>query len=110
MTWRNRHAWPHGVQGVRERFAAHRGNVLISMDDFKTCTIEKVEKKEKTALRFRDHGHEENIKKSYEMPEGGAGCAIDYVWETGELFLATKKALDSKTQITINGFDRKRFI
>jgi hypothetical protein len=55
------------VQGVRERFAAHRGNVLISMDDFKTCTIENVEKKEKTALRFRDHGHEENIKHSYEM-------------------------------------------
>ena len=73
------------------------------MDDFKTCTIENVEKKEKTNLRFRDHGHEENIKKSYEMFRDGAGCAIDYVWETGGLFLATKKALETKTRITING-------
>jgi hypothetical protein len=39
-----------------------------------------------------------------------AGCAVEYVWETVSLFLATKKALDSKTQITINAFDRKRFI
>ena len=64
----------------------------------------------------RDHGHEENLKKSYEMPDRSsylllagkafrrqAGCAVDYVWETGGLFLATKKALESKTQITING-------
>jgi len=92
---------------VRERFAAHRGNALISMDDFKTCTIENIEKKDRTSLRFRDHGHEENIKKSYEMFRDGPGCAIDYVWETGALFLATKTALESKAQITINGFDRK---
>jgi hypothetical protein len=44
------------------------------------------------------------------MPDGAAGCAIDYVWETASLFLATKKALENKRQITINGFDRKRFI
>ena len=100
----------HTFEGVRERFAAHRGNVLISMDDFKTCTIENVEKKEKTALRFRDHGHEENIKKSYELFRDDAGSAVDYVWETGELFLATKKALESKTPITLNGFDRTRFV
>lgn len=92
---------------MRERFAAHRGNVLISMDDFKTCTIETVDKKEITSLMFRDHGHEENLKHSYAMAQGGSGCSVDYVRETGELFLATKKSLETKTQMTINGFDRK---
>ncbi|NJL59066.1 MAG: Gfo/Idh/MocA family oxidoreductase, partial [Desulfobacteraceae bacterium] len=30
----------HTFEGVRERFSAHRGNVLISMDDFKNLTVE----------------------------------------------------------------------
>ena len=59
------------------------------------------------------------------MSDGAAGCAVEYAWESGDLFLATKKASgavlsmpqaslkglgETKTQITINGFDRKRFL
>lgn len=96
----------HTFEGVRERFAAHRGNVLISMDDFKDLKIEVVEKKYKKSLFFRDHGHEENIKRSYEMvcPSNGVqfdGCSFDYVWETGNLFLKTKEALERNMRIVI---------
>ena len=81
----------HTFEGVRERFAAHRGNILISMDDFKDLMVEVVEKKYNLSSMFRDHGHELNIKRSYEMvrPSSGileSGCSIDYVWETGNLF------------------------
>lgn len=97
----------HTFEGVRERFAAHRGNVLISMDDFKDLTVEVVDKKYKTAPFFRDHGHESNVTRSYEMvrPTAGAGfpgCPIDYVWETGNLFLKTREALNENRQITID--------
>ncbi len=35
----------HTFEGVRERFAAHRGNVLISMDDFQELLVENVDRK-----------------------------------------------------------------
>ena len=74
-------------EGVRERFSAQRGDVLISMEDFKKLVIEVVEKKHFTNLPHRDHGHEATIRRSYEMVrsmgELNAGCSVQYVWETG---------------------------
>lgn len=100
----------HTFEGVRERFAAHRGNVLITMDDFKDLTIEVVEKKHKTRQMFRDHGHEANIKASYEMVRSlagkdNSGLSIKYVWETGDLFLKTRKALEENKQIVVDTYD-----
>ncbi len=97
----------HTFEGVRERFAAHRGNVLISMDDFRDMTIEVVEKKHRFTSMFRDHGHELSIKLSYEMvcPEIGVApslSSVEYVWETGNLFLKTREALEQNVQITID--------
>jgi predicted dehydrogenase len=98
----------HTFEGVRERFSAQRGNVVISMDDFKDLTVEIVEKKYHLRPWFRDHGHELNITRSYEMvqPRGGAvwnGCSIDYVWETGNLFLKTREALETNQKTVIHG-------
>jgi predicted dehydrogenase len=89
----------HTFEGVRERFAAHRGNVLIAMDDFKDLTIEVVDHKEKTSLLFRDHGHRQAINSSYGLvrPRGGRlnpGVTPEYVWQTGDLFLRTRAALE----------------
>lgn len=97
----------HTFEGVRERFAAHRGNVLVSMDDFKDMTVEVVEKKKKVSLRFRDHGHEVNIKRSYEMvrprrDEVPAGSSVEYVWETGNLFLKTREALEKNETVILD--------
>jgi predicted dehydrogenase len=101
----------HTFEGVRERFAAHRGNVLISMDDFKELVVEVIDKKYKFSSLFRDHGHEQNIIRSYEMvsPQSGEprpGSSIPYVWETGELFLITKKALEENKRIVVNSFQQ----
>ena len=101
----------HTFEGVRERFSAHRGNVLISMEDFKDLTVEVLEKKTKISLFHRNHGHEQNIKHSYEMIHEKSGmprhegCSVEYVWETGNLFLKTREALDRNTELTISGFD-----
>jgi len=100
----------HTFEGVRERFAAHRGNVLISMNDFSDLTVEIVAEKKKFSSIFRDHGHEFNIKRSYEMvrPRAGIsqpGCSIEYVWETGNLFLKTREALEKNKQIVIHSID-----
>ncbi len=100
----------HTFEGVRERFAAHRGNVLISMDDFKDLTVEVVEKKHKVFSLFRDHGHEQNITNSYGMVRPKAGhihpsCSVEYVWETGNLFLKTREALEQNKQIVLHPFD-----
>ncbi len=103
----------HTFEGVRERFSAHRGDVLISMDDFRHLVVEVVDRKRNHSSRLRDHGHHAAICQSYAMsrPKGNAphsGCSVDYVWETGDLFLKTRQALERNTQIVVQPFDRSR--
>lgn len=101
----------HTFEGVRERFAAHRGNVLISMDDFQSLTVEVVDRKHKISQWTRDHGHEQAIKQSYEnarSPQPEQGCSVHYVWETGELFLKTKEALEKNETVVVHPFDMTR--
>ena len=101
----------HTFEGVRERFVAHRGNALISMDDFKDLTVEVIDKKHKIVPFFRDHGHEVNITRSYEMVRQNEGeivdgCTIDYVWETGNLFLKTRLALETNQKIVLEAYQK----
>ncbi len=102
----------HTFEGVRERFAGHKGNVLISMDDFKTLTIEDVDQKRVRHSWNRDHGHESNILNSYKLSgvagEESRGCTLPYVWETGELFLKTKEALEENTIKIVEAFNMSR--
>jgi len=104
----------HTFEGVRERFAAHKGNVLISMDDFKTLVIENIDKKDRLSLSFRDQGHEANIKKSYELSrphqKTPSSCSVKYVWETGELFLKTKEALEKNISIVLQEYDQTKLL
>lgn len=99
----------HTFEGVREKFSAHRGNVLISMDDFKRLVVENVEKKHTISLRYRDHGHEASICRSYEgirHPEQAAAlCPIAYVWETGQLFLKTRESLEANETISLRPYE-----
>ncbi|WP_295608384.1 Gfo/Idh/MocA family oxidoreductase [uncultured Lamprocystis sp.] len=99
----------HTFEGVRERFAAYRGNVLISMDDFRDLTVEIIEKKRRISPFFRDHGHELNILRSYAMvrpqeADASKGYSIGDVWETGNLFLKTRDALETDRKIVIHGY------
>jgi len=104
----------HTFEGVRESFAAHRGDVLISMSDFKQVTVEVVEKKHRLKHLFRNHGHESRIKRSYELVRSGADTAtsatVKHVWETGELFLKTDEALRKKCEIVVQPFSEDRLV
>jgi predicted dehydrogenase len=97
----------HTFEGVKERFAAHRGDVLISMDDFKTLTIDRGTNKRMLRQRYREHGHERAVNRSYELvrPVGAKrpGCTTAYVWETGELFLKSRDALEQNRSLTVQG-------
>lgn len=105
----------HTFEGVRERFAAHRGNILISMDDFQCLSIENVARKQITKALFRDHGHQEMICRAYRMvrpankESEGIGQSISYVWETGDLFLKTRQALEENREIVVQPY-KERFI
>jgi predicted dehydrogenase len=96
----------HTFEGVKERFAAHRGNALITMDDFRTLRVEVVERRHISRRPFRDHGHKAAILHSYALARPGTtpGADVAYVWETGQLFLKTKEALERRTPLTIEAF------
>jgi len=99
----------HIFEGVSERFTAQKGNTLICLDDFRRLTIDVLERKRVVSPRFRDHGHEGNIKRSYQMVrpmEGGFdGWSLENIWETGELFLKTKDALERNDKIIVTAYD-----
>jgi predicted dehydrogenase len=102
----------HTFEGVRESFSAHRGNVLIAMADFRSLKIEVVDRRYTHRTLYRDHGHEERICRSYRMADSrGAqepGADVAYVWETGELFIKTRDALEEDRTITLQPFTPER--
>ncbi len=97
----------HTFEGVRERFSAQRGDLLVFLDDFARLSVEVVQARKRVRPLFRDHGHQATVKRSYEMVRGvgGAspwgGCSVGHVWETGNLFLRTKDALETGKPLTI---------
>lgn len=99
----------HAFEGVKERFTGYRGNCLVTMDDFKTMTIDIVDRKKQYTNLFRDHGHEASIvsaaqnvmrNQSYDRQAN-----LAYVWNTGWLVLKTRQALEENREITVGGFN-----
>lgn len=96
----------HTFEGVKERFAAHRGNTLLTMDDFKSLDVQVIEQRHRIRQLHRDHGHQELIRSSYRLGLGhGPGATTAYVWETGDLFLKTKEALERAERVVAQPFD-----
>lgn len=93
----------HAFEGVKERYAAHRGNTLIAMDDFQRLVADVGPEKTVWALPKRDHGHQASIRRSYEAArdQSAPGCSVAYVWEAGQLFLRTKQALETSAPVTL---------
>ena len=91
----------HTFEGVKERFAAHKGDALITLDDFQRMTIEVGARKRTVRGLHRDHGHERAICESYALTSGGAGVDAGYVRETGELFLRTREALEADERLVV---------
>ena len=98
----------HTFEGVREHLSAHRGNCLLSMNDYKTLTIESGHTKTRLRNTFRDHGHQDNILMSYELAMGRGVYdrekEMRHLLDTGWLFLKTRDALTSGEPITVNHF------
>ena len=86
-------------EGVRERFSGHRGDALIFMDDFQRLIVEVGADKSDLSSRRRDHGHRAAVQYSYEASRTAPGdpkrLTLAYIWETANLFLKTKQALDT---------------
>jgi predicted dehydrogenase len=93
----------HTFEGVREKLAAHRGDVLIAMDDFKRLVVEIVDKVHIRNPFFRDHGHERSVCSSYacSRDKNAPGLSPQYVWESAQLFLKTKEALDNNQKLVV---------
>jgi predicted dehydrogenase len=98
----------HTFEGVKEKLSAHRGNCLISMEDYETMTIDVVDVKKRFRNRYRDHGHKKNICLAYDAVFGkepyDREATMHYVANSAWLFLKTKEALERNEQLEIEPF------
>ncbi len=95
----------HTFEGVKERFAAHRGDVLLTMDDFRTLTVDIGPERHRIVRPFRDHGHRAALRNSYALSDGGGTAAsVQYAWDTGELFLRTREALARRESVIVEPY------
>jgi len=99
-------------EGVRERFSAQKSETLIAMDDFQRMVIDVADRKLRWNVWHRDQGHEATMVQSYGLSGRGGhqsdGCAVSYIWETGELFLKTKAALENREEMVVEPFNEQR--
>ncbi len=98
----------HAFEGVREHLELHRGDLLLSLEDFKELRAHVRESRRRVRLRYRDHGQEAAILRSYAMSgrtgDKERGADVAYVWDTAQLFLRTREALESEEPRTVQPF------
>lgn len=95
----------HTFEGVSERLSVHRGNVLVSLMDFEKLVVKDLHKVEKSTPLFRDHGHEGAITRSYRAPSDNSGCLVKDVWESANLMLRTKEAVETESVVIAYAYD-----
>jgi predicted dehydrogenase len=99
----------HTFEGVRERFSAHKGSCLVSMDDYRRLTIDVLDVKRRWWNWYRDHGHRDNIVRAYENVVRDEPydrvARRRYVANTAWLFLKTREALESGKELAVHPFD-----
>lgn len=104
----------HAFEGVKERFSAYKGDCMITMDDFKTMEVNVIDKKLRFVNFYRNHGHANSIGEAAENVSKGLNydrdAAIAHVWNSGLLFLETKRALEGNSIIIVNPFDKSMLI
>jgi predicted dehydrogenase len=97
----------HTFEGVKEKLSAHRGNCLISMDDYKRMTIEVVDERRVYVNAFRDHGHSRNITAAYRSVARNEPydreATLRYVIDSARLFLKTREALETDRTLVVEG-------
>lgn len=99
----------HTFEGVAERLNVHRGNVLLAMSDFQALTIKTDHRSRDHSGFYRDHGHEGAITRSYKMradrlDADSRESMIKDIWESANLMLRTKDAIENGKKITAYGY------
>ncbi|HEY3113529.1 MAG TPA: Gfo/Idh/MocA family oxidoreductase [Gemmatimonadaceae bacterium] len=98
----------HTFEGVHESLSAHRGDCLISMQDYKRLVIHRGQKRRELVNRFRDHGHARNIVNAYEVSAGNLpydrDAARKHIANTAWLFLKTREALESNCKLVVQDY------
>ncbi|GAA0353662.1 hypothetical protein GCM10009092_17550 [Bowmanella denitrificans] len=94
----------HTFEGVSERLSVHRGNVLISMMDFDKLVIKELHQSKVISPLHRDHGHEGAITRSYMGAKEGTGYSVKQLWNSANLMLRTKEAVETGNVVIANEF------
>ncbi len=94
----------HTFEGVSERLSVHRGDVLISLMDFEKLVIKKLHKVKNYTPLFRDHGHEGAITRSYVGAKQKSGHSVKDLWESANLMLRTREAVESEAIVIAHGY------
>ena len=96
-------------EGVRERFSASKGQAIVTIDDFKSATVDVGFRKTRISHWHRELGHRELIESSYEMARNpdtlSSPASVAYVWEVGELCLKVRDAIESGIANRMEPFD-----
>ena len=93
----------HTFEGVSEILNIHKGNVLANITNFKSLTVDVVEKRIFKKGFYRDHGHAENFLNSYRQSrlESGSGEDLKYIRATAKFFLAIRHAIENGETIKL---------
>jgi predicted dehydrogenase len=90
----------HAFDGVREYLNIHRGSSLISMQDFHESILHRGSSRAHYRSLYRDHGHRANIVNSLRATHGES---LHTIAMSARLFLAAKRANDSKQSVRVEG-------
>jgi predicted dehydrogenase len=98
----------HAFEGIHEHLELHRGDLLLALDDFKELRANVRERRHRIRLSFRDHGQRATIMRSYTMTgrfgTREPGLDVSEVWETAQLFLRTREALEKEETVLVEAF------
>ncbi len=99
-------------EGIREKFCAHKGKCLLTMDDFQSMTVDVHHQKRKYRRSHRDQGHRNNILGAYassihRLPYDRQ-CEIKRMVDTATIFLGTKTALERNETTVIYPFQPRQ--
>jgi len=94
----------HTFEGVRETLNVHKGDVLANLADFKSLSIDVIDKKYRFKTLFRDHGHKENIFNSLNAvsSKNSFGESSQHINATALFFLAIKSAVEKNESIILS--------
>lgn len=95
-------------EGVRERFSAQRGNVIVGLDDFSMLSIDEGHRRRTWSPLFRDHGHRasvrEAVRDAFGEPVPARREALRHIADSAWLTLRVDEAARSNQVLVVGRF------